>query len=105
MSALAERRWQYRYCANAVHGVCNWLIRDGSADTLCLACRHNRTIPDLSLPENLPRWRKIEVAKHRLFYTRKVECGVARRPRCAWMRSWMKVSFTNTEVPNGPGQQ
>jgi hypothetical protein len=69
MSALAERRWQYRYCANAVHGVCNWLIREGSADTLCLACRHNRTIPDLSLPENLPRWRKIEVAKHRLFYT------------------------------------
>ena len=34
-----------------------------------MACRHNRTIPDLSQPQNLARWRKIEFAKHRLFYT------------------------------------
>jgi hypothetical protein len=67
--ALAERRGWYRYCANAQHGVCNWLIPADSPDTLCIACRHNRTIPDLSLPENLPNWRKIEFAKHRLFYT------------------------------------
>ena len=26
-------------------------------------------IPDLSLPENQANWRKIEIAKHRLFYT------------------------------------
>ena len=26
-------------------------------------------IPDLSLPENLSRWRALEAAKHRLFYT------------------------------------
>jgi len=25
--------------------------------------------PDLSLPENLQRWHKVELAKHRLFYT------------------------------------
>src|SRR5262249_61342795 len=31
--------------------------------------RHNRTIPDLANPENLAHWRKIEYAKHRLFYT------------------------------------
>jgi hypothetical protein len=66
---LAERRWKYRYCANVVHGVCNWLVRTDSPDALCLACRHNRTIPDLSVPENQPRWQKIEIAKHRLFYT------------------------------------
>src|SRR4029077_5025005 len=54
---------------NAQHGVCNWLIPADSPDTLCIACRHNRTIPDLSLPENLPNWRKIEFPKHRLFYT------------------------------------
>src|ERR1700760_4020391 len=33
------------------------------------APRHNRTVPDLSLPENPALWAKIEVAKHRLFYT------------------------------------
>ena len=59
----------YRFCANARHDVCNWLIGIEQGDTLCVACRHNRTIPDLSAPENLLHWRKIEFAKHRLFYT------------------------------------
>ena len=40
-----------------------------SAEQFCAACRHNRTIPDLSQPDNLAHWRKIELAKHRLFYT------------------------------------
>ena len=35
----------------------------------CAACRHNRTISDLTVAENLMHWRKIESAKHRLFYT------------------------------------
>ena len=37
--------------------------------TFALCCRHNRTIPDLTLRDNLTRWRKFELAKHRLFYT------------------------------------
>ena len=60
---------RYRYCANVQHGVCNWLIPEDSPDQFCAACRHNRTIPDLSIPQNLMNWRKIEGAKHRLFYT------------------------------------
>jgi hypothetical protein len=40
-----------------------------SEETFCTACRYNRTIPDLTNPENLEHWRKIEFAKHRLFYT------------------------------------
>jgi hypothetical protein len=60
---------RYRYCANAMHGVCNWLIPADSADELCAACRHNRTIPDLRQPQNLVHWRMVERAKHRLFYT------------------------------------
>ena len=35
----------------------------------CAACRHNRVIPDLSVPGNDVLWRKIETAKHRLFYS------------------------------------
>jgi hypothetical protein len=59
-----------RLCANAAHGVCNWLADEGAAEgALCVACRHNRTIPDLSVPENLADWRTLELAKHRLFYT------------------------------------
>jgi len=67
--ALAEPIRRYRFCANAEHGVCNWLVPSNHAERFCAGCRHNRTIPDLSAPENLAHWRKIEIAKHRLFYT------------------------------------
>jgi hypothetical protein len=66
--ALADDA-RYNYCANADHGVCNWLIPAESTERFCVACRHNRTIPNLSQPDNLINWRKIEIAKHRLFYT------------------------------------
>src|ERR1700678_1621481 len=66
--ALASPRGRYRYCANGVHGVCNWLIPAGDSDQYCAACRHNRMIPDLTQPDNLAHWRLMEIAKHRLFY-------------------------------------
>jgi hypothetical protein len=59
----------YRFCANASHEACNWLVQEASSDVYCAACRHNQMIPDLSAPENLLRWRALEGAKHRLFYT------------------------------------
>ncbi len=43
--------------------------RRNSPETHCAACRHNRIIPDLSDAENLTRWRRLETAKHHLFYT------------------------------------
>ena len=58
-----------RLCANADHDVCNWLIPAGAPESLCLACRHNAMIPDLSKPEHLSAWRELEFAKHRLFYS------------------------------------
>jgi hypothetical protein len=67
--ALAEPRGRYRYCANAAYDACNWLISIDGPETFCAACRHNRTIPDLSQWDNLKHWQKIEIAKHRLFYT------------------------------------
>ena len=56
-------------CKNAAHDACNWLVVPAEAEGLCLACRHNNTIPNLSKPGNLDLWRLMEVAKHRLFYT------------------------------------
>ncbi len=69
LRALAERKGRYRYCANAQHGACNWLVSADSPEPFCAACRHNQMIPDLSQPANLTDWRRIELAKHRLFYT------------------------------------
>jgi hypothetical protein len=65
---LANRSRTVLYCANQSHGACNWLVDAGGA-ALCTACETNRTIPDLSQPENLRRWQRIEQAKHRLVYS------------------------------------
>jgi hypothetical protein len=59
----------YKFCANAEHAACNWLIEASSPETLCISCRHNRMIPDLTIASNLEHWQKIEIAKHRLFYS------------------------------------
>ncbi|QTT89982.1 zinc-binding metallopeptidase family protein [Pseudomonas chlororaphis] len=56
-----------RRCANLdTPAACNWLLPAYGADTLCVACRLNRTIPDLGVAENPERWRKVEIAKRRL---------------------------------------
>ncbi len=67
--ALATPGARYRFCANADHDACNWLVPEDSAETRCAACRLNRTIPDLSQPENWRHWHRLEQAKHRLVYS------------------------------------
>jgi hypothetical protein len=66
---FAKPRIAVRFCQNAEHGVCNWLINANDPDALCEACRFNRTIPDLAIEQNVERWRRIEAAKHWLFYS------------------------------------
>lgn len=60
---------RYRFCANAAHDACNWLLPEQSQEEYCRGCRHNRVVPDLSIPKHLEKWRKIERAKHRLIYS------------------------------------
>jgi len=66
---LGEPTRTYRFCANAGLQACNWLIEDSSPDTYCACCSHNRTVPNLADPVQLANWRKLEVAKHRMFYS------------------------------------
>ena len=63
----------YHRCRNFEPAGCNWLVphHPGASDGhggngLCVACNLNRTIPDLSVPDNGPLWGKFEVAKRRL---------------------------------------
>jgi hypothetical protein len=57
----------FRRCANLdTPAACNWLLPASDHDSLCIACSLNHTIPDLSIPENHERWRKVEIAKRRL---------------------------------------
>lgn len=67
--ALATTGRRFRFCANAQYDACNWMVEADAPDAYCVACRHNRIVPDASIPDNLVAWQKIEAAKHRLFYT------------------------------------
>ncbi len=60
---------EYVYCDNNQHQVCNWLVPFTEDHEFCIACNLNRTIPDLSIKQNFDRWRKLEIAKHRLVYS------------------------------------
>lgn len=62
----------FKYCANGLtYNACNWVMRsdDDEKEGLCVACRLNRTIPDLSQGNNLTLWTKIETEKRRLIYS------------------------------------
>src|ERR1700712_1285150 len=48
----------FRFCCNAEHEACNWLFEaDDRQNQFCIACRHNRLIPNLSNPAHLQQWR------------------------------------------------
>ncbi len=61
-------------CANRRHHhVCNRALPDDdrildAENALCDCCRYNDTIPDLTIPGNLERWRDLEQAKRRLIF-------------------------------------
>jgi hypothetical protein len=63
----------HRFCRNWELSGCNWLVpstADHEDDApFCDACRHNRTVPDLSDPISHARWQRVEQAKRRLIYT------------------------------------
>lgn len=69
LTSVSPQRQRFRYCDNHQYGVCNWLVESKSTDTLCLACSLNGTIPALNDPENVVKWKKLEIAKHRLIYS------------------------------------
>lgn len=63
-----------RFCRNWERSACNWMHRSAAGDGTgkagyCLACQHNRTVPDLSTPNHVALWIKIEAAKRRLVYS------------------------------------
>uniref|UniRef100_UPI003F499457 zinc-binding metallopeptidase family protein n=1 Tax=Cupriavidus yeoncheonensis TaxID=1462994 RepID=UPI003F499457 len=57
----------YKYCGNRESpALCNWMLDASDPASLCIACRLNRTIPDLDDADNARYWAAIEVAKRRL---------------------------------------
>ena len=57
----------YKYCDNrSTPAACNWMMYARNPKTHCIACRLNRTIPNLDDADNARYWTKIEAAKRRL---------------------------------------
>jgi hypothetical protein len=61
----------YKRCTNlSTPAGCNWILQvksgPGDAMGLCIACRLNRAIPDLTIEENATHWGRIEAAKRRV---------------------------------------
>lgn len=77
---------RYRLCRNhTLYQACNFAVEADDRNPWCASCRQTRTLPNLSDPAHLRRWRKIEAAKRHLFYTL-ARLGLehpdaARRPR------------------------
>jgi len=67
--AAANPDFRYRFCANWEAYACNWMVPANGTQAFCVACQHNRKIPDISEPENHRLWQKLEMAKRRLFYS------------------------------------
>nr|CAA6830485.1 MAG: Unknown protein [uncultured Thiotrichaceae bacterium] len=70
---------RYQKCDNnADFHACNGMVNldtfvpsGKEGEVLCFACRFNRTIPNLSVVEHIPLWKKMEGAKRRALYTLK----------------------------------
>ena len=65
--AVDTRDGRYKYCGNRnTPAMCNWLLDADDPASLCVACRLNRTIPNLDDADNARYWGKVEAAKRRL---------------------------------------
>jgi hypothetical protein len=54
-------------CANrSLPAACNWTILADNPAQFCIACRLNRTIPNLDDADNARYWGRVEIAKRRL---------------------------------------
>lgn len=55
------------YCRNQAINLCNWIVED-EGNTFCRACKLNRKIPGVEDADTLEKWKRLEMAKHRLVY-------------------------------------
>ncbi|MGB5444897.1 MAG: putative zinc-binding metallopeptidase [Psychromonas sp.] len=75
----AQPNIHYQKCDNnARFKICNGMVNLNTFvpladkdEVLCFACRFNETIPDLTIAEHIPLWKKMETAKRRALYTLK----------------------------------
>ena len=78
-SLVAGDRAPLRFCDNAKHDACNWLVPKGSPERFCLACRHNDIIPEISQPLHLAAWRELDRQAPVVLYPPALEAPIKTR--------------------------
>ncbi|MFV5490091.1 putative zinc-binding metallopeptidase [Acinetobacter sp. ASP199] len=59
----------FKPCYNYLHyQSCNWVIPADSEQMYCESCQLTHIIPDLSIPQNIIYWARLEKAKRRFLY-------------------------------------
>jgi len=72
----ADNKREYQQCDNyRLYQSCNGMTPvvnptiEEAASNLCFSCHFNDNVPDLSVPEHITLWQKLETAKRRTLYT------------------------------------
>jgi hypothetical protein len=91
---------RYRLCKNyANNAVCNWAIEEHDPNDYCRACRLTTTVPNLSDPDAVDTWRRLEIAKRRLVYTL-IELGLPLDSKDAQPETGLAFAFKQ-DSPDG----
>lgn len=91
-----------KFCANRDSAaLCNWMTEAKHSSSFCIACRLNRTIPNLDDADNVRYWAKLEIAKRRLVselldFGLPVRSKVEEDPECGLMFDLLR------SPPGGP---
>lgn len=87
-----------RRCGNGLkHGVCNWVLPSSEGAELCLSCRLNRRIPDLSIARNVVLWARMETAKRRLLVTL-LQLGIPVLPKAEDALSGLSFDIVSASI-------
>lgn len=89
------------FCANVAYDACNWLLPQSAAGERCPACRHNSTVPDLTIEANLGAFRRFTRAERHLFWSLK-QWGLPTPTRAEAPTTGLAFDFLCEEVrPDG----
>lgn len=92
---------KFIYCANRVPANCNWLVNVESGERFCVSCQLNKTIPNLSVPENKVRWQKLEASKKRLIYSL-LKLKLSFKRNIPFLDTGLQFEFLSNELSDAP---
>ncbi len=100
-----QEKKQYKLCNHyEQYGVCNACVPYDDTSDWCIACSLNQTIPNLTNPNNIQYWKKLEFAKRRLVRTllslKLPLDSMVNQQQCKLAFAFLEDQRRNPNVPN-----